>query len=104
MALRELPFRTATALSRDARHGLRVGYPLCCRNASSSTTSTTTTTHTTVSQDVETSSSLQVPPPSDELVKGYDPLARSRLRRRGKRELPPSRYVPNTGCRQWTSN
>jgi large subunit ribosomal protein L5 len=91
MALRELPFRTATVLSKDVIHGMRIGYSLCRRNASSSTT--TTTTNTTPGLEVESASSLQVPPPSDELVKGYDPLARSRLRRRGKRELPPSRYV-----------
>lgn len=79
MALRELPIRTAAALSRDARPMIRGALPLCRRNASCDAV-----------REVE-SSSFEMPPPSEELVKGYDPVARSKLRRRGKKELPPSR-------------
>ncbi|KAF2023019.1 ribosomal protein L5 [Setomelanomma holmii] len=81
MALRELPFRTATAISKDARPIVRAALPLCRRHASSE-----------AGKEVESSSSLEVPPPPEELVKSYDPVARSRLRRRGNKELPPSRY------------
>jgi large subunit ribosomal protein L5 len=35
-----------------------------------------------------------VSPPSQELTKEFDPVARSRLRRRGNKQLPPSRYGP----------
>ncbi|KAF1833251.1 ribosomal protein L5 [Decorospora gaudefroyi] len=81
MALRELPHRTVTVLCRDARPGLRAAQPLFRRNASSEAV-----------QEVESTSSFEVPPPSSELVKEYDPVARSRLRRRGNKQLPPSRY------------
>ncbi|KAH3958231.1 hypothetical protein HBH64_248500 [Parastagonospora nodorum] len=81
MSLRELPLRTASALSRDARPIVCAALPLCRRNAS-----------TDAVKEVESASSLVVPPPSEELVKNFDPVARSRLRRRGKNELPPSRY------------
>ncbi|KAH8725407.1 ribosomal protein L5 domain-containing protein [Phaeosphaeriaceae sp. PMI808] len=78
MALRELPCRAMAVLGRrDARL-------LCGRNYSSEAV--------TVVGDVEAASSLQVPPPSAELVRGYDAIARSKLRRRGNKELPPSRY------------
>ncbi|KAJ4366854.1 54S ribosomal protein L7, mitochondrial [Neocucurbitaria cava] len=83
MALRELPFRTAAAFCRDARPAIRVAEPLFRRNASSE-----------AAREVESASSLEVPPPSEDLVKDFDPVARSRLRRRGKKELPPSRYAP----------
>ncbi|KAF2854174.1 ribosomal protein L5 [Plenodomus tracheiphilus IPT5] len=78
MALRELPLRTATALCRPA---LRVAPPALRRSASSRAV-----------QDLEASSSLDVPPPAGDAVKDYDPIARSRLRRRGNKQLPPSRY------------
>ncbi|KAF2128659.1 ribosomal protein L5 [Dothidotthia symphoricarpi CBS 119687] len=81
MALRELPSRTLTALCRDARPAVRATQPLCRRNASSD-----------AAQEVESASSFEAPPLAEELVKDYDPMARSRLRRRGKKELPPSRY------------
>ena len=81
MVLRDVPFRAATALSRHVRSATRAAQPLLCRHASSEAV-----------REVESASSLEVPPPSQELVKGYDPVARSRLRRRGKQELPPSRY------------
>jgi hypothetical protein len=80
MAMRELPFRTAAAFGKEARRAIRVVHPLCRRNASSEAVG-----------EVESSSSFEVPPPSEELVKGYDAVARSRLRRRGNKELPPSR-------------
>jgi large subunit ribosomal protein L5 len=81
MALRELPYRTASALCRDARPALRATSAFAPRYASSDAT-----------KEVELSSSLEVPPPSADLVKDYDPVARSRLRRRGNNSLPPSRY------------
>jgi large subunit ribosomal protein L5 len=81
MALRELPLRTAAALGKDARAAIRTALPLCRRHASSDAV-----------RDVESSSSFEVPPPSEELARSYDPVARSKLRRRGKKELPPSRY------------
>lgn len=78
MALRELPLRTATALCRPA---MRIAHPAVGRNASTSAV-----------HDLEASSSLEVPPPTADLLKDYDPVARSRLRRRGHSQLPPSRY------------
>ncbi|KAH9872967.1 hypothetical protein J1614_005362 [Plenodomus biglobosus] len=78
MALRELPLRTATALCRPA---IRIAHPAVGRNASTSAV-----------HDLEASSSLEVPPPTADLLKDYDPVARSRLRRRGNKQLPPSRY------------
>src|SRR4051812_17438508 len=86
MALRELPllplrFRTIAALSKDVWPATGVMRPCSRRNAS-----------TDAVREVEASSSLEVPPPPEELVRGYDPVARSRLRRRGNKELPPSRY------------
>ncbi|OAK94816.1 50S ribosomal protein L5 [Phaeosphaeriaceae sp. SRC1lsM3a] len=80
MALRELPVRTAAAvLGRTC-----AARPLCHhRNAS---------TASAAMADIEPASSFQIPPPSADVVKAYDPVARSRLRRRGKKELPPSRY------------
>jgi large subunit ribosomal protein L5 len=87
MALRELPFRTAAAIAKDARPAIRVALPLCRRHASSAAVA-----------EIESSSSLEVPAPPEELVKSYDPVARSRLRRRGNKELPPSRCEPSTTC------
>jgi large subunit ribosomal protein L5 len=81
MALRELPLRTATALCNNSRPAVRAAIPLCRRNASSEAV-----------REIEDASSLEVPPPSQELAKNYDPVARSRLRRRGNKQLPPSRY------------
>lgn len=74
--------RTAAAvLGRSTRAAL----PLCPhRNAS--------TAAAAAIEVVEPASSFQVPGPSADIVKEFDPVARSRLRRRGKRELPPSRY------------
>jgi hypothetical protein len=86
MALRELPLRTANALTRELRPTMRAMHPLCCRRRSASTDA---------GREVEAASSFTVPPLSAELVKGYDPVARSRLRRRGNKELPPSRCAPH---------
>lgn len=80
MALRELPLRTAAVLSKDVRPAIRLAQPVFRRCASSEAV-----------REVESSSFLEAPPPPSELVKDYDPVARSKLRRRGKRELPPSR-------------
>lgn len=81
MALRELPLRAASALCRHARPAIRVIAPACRRNAS-----------TEAVRDIENSSSLEVPPPTGDTVKDFDPLARSKLRIRGNKKLPPSRY------------
>ncbi|KAF1957656.1 ribosomal protein L5 [Byssothecium circinans] len=81
MALRELPFRTASAFCRDARPALHAIRPSSRRNASSEAI-----------KEVEDSSSFSIPPPSVDAANTFDPIARSRLRRRGKRELPASRY------------
>jgi large subunit ribosomal protein L5 len=78
MALRELPLRTANALARDAPRALP---PLGRRHAT-----------TDAGRDIEAASSFAVPAPARELVQDFDPVARSRLRRRGNKELPPSRY------------
>ncbi|KAH9859890.1 hypothetical protein IAQ61_011672 [Plenodomus lingam] len=78
MALRELPIGAVMALSRPA---VRILPSAMRRNASTSAV-----------QDLEPSSSLEVPLPTPDLVKDYDPLARSKLRRRGNKQLPPSRY------------
>lgn len=86
MAMRELPLRTATVLGKSARPAIRTAAPLLRRNASSEAV-----------KEVEDASSFEVPPPAEELVKSYDPVARSRLRRRGNKQLPPSRYGPSYG-------
>ncbi|KAF2114829.1 ribosomal protein L5 domain-containing protein [Lophiotrema nucula] len=81
MALRELPLRAASAFCRHSRPVLNAAAPSTSRCAS-----------TEALQDVQSSSSFEVPPPSEELVKGYDPIARSKRRRLGKKPLPQSRY------------
>ncbi|KAL1608399.1 54S ribosomal protein L7, mitochondrial [Paraconiothyrium brasiliense] len=81
MALRELPFRTASGLCREVRPALHAVRPSLRRNASAGAL-----------QDVEDSSSFAIPPPSKDLVQNFDPIARSRLRRQGKKQLPASRY------------
>ncbi|OAG21137.1 50S ribosomal protein L5, partial [Alternaria alternata] len=81
MALRELPFRTAAVIRNNTRPAIRAAAPLCHRNAS-----------TEAVREIEDASSLEIPAPSQELAKNYDPVARSRLRRRGNKQLPPSRY------------
>ncbi|CAI6334027.1 unnamed protein product [Periconia digitata] len=81
MALRELPFRTASTLLRDARPAICAAPPASCRYAS-----------TEAVKQVEDNSSFSIPPPSEQLAKTFDPIARSRLRRRGGKQLPPSRY------------
>lgn len=85
MALRELPFRAASGLCREVRPALHVVRPTLRRNASAAPL-----------QEIEDSSSFTVPPPSKDLVQNFDPIARSRLRRQGKKQLPASRYcIPN---------
>ncbi|PVI03448.1 ribosomal protein L5 [Periconia macrospinosa] len=81
MALRELPFRTAATLFKDARPAIRAAQPTSCRHAS-----------TEPIKEVEDASSFSIPPPSEELAKSFDPIERSKLRRRGKEPLPPSRF------------
>ena len=82
MALRELPYRTATALCRDVRPTVPAIQPLFRRNASSDAAA---------AKEVESTSFLEAPAKPDEAVKDFDPIARSRARRRGKKQLPPSR-------------
>ncbi|KAH8633801.1 hypothetical protein IG631_12436 [Alternaria alternata] len=86
MALRELPFRTAAVIRNNTRPAIRAAAPLCHRNAS-----------TEAVREIEDASSLEIPAPSQELAKNYDPVARSRLRRRGNKQLPPSRYGVQIG-------
>lgn len=81
MAMRALPLRTAVALASSARPAVRAALPAPGRNASSQALA-----------EIEDASSLQTPPPPAELAQDFDPVARSRLRRRGNRQLPPSRY------------
>lgn len=80
MALRELPYRTAAALCRDARPAASAIQPLFRRNAS-----------TNAAPDVESTAFVDAPAKPEEAVKDFDPIARSRARRRGKKQLPPSR-------------
>ncbi|KAL6706716.1 54S ribosomal protein L7, mitochondrial [Coniothyrium glycines] len=82
MAMRELPLRAASALCRDARPAARAVHAVSRRNASSEASV----------RDIEDSSSHAIPPPAEDLVQDFDPVARSRLRRRGNNHLPPGRY------------
>ncbi|KAF2175288.1 ribosomal protein L5 [Zopfia rhizophila CBS 207.26] len=78
MALRELPYRAASVIYRDVRPAVSSIRPSCRRSASTDTV-----------LDLQSSSSLSVPPLSEDIAKGYDPVARSKAR---KGKLPPSRY------------
>jgi large subunit ribosomal protein L5 len=49
-------------------------------------------------QAVESTSFLDAPAKPEEAVKDFDPIARSRARRRGKKQLPPSRYGTMGKC------
>jgi large subunit ribosomal protein L5 len=80
MALRELPYRTAAALCRDARPTVSAIQPLLRRNASSD-----------AAHDVDSTSFLDAPAQPEAAVKDFDPIARSRARRRGNKNLPPAR-------------
>lgn len=82
MALRELPFRSASTLLNNLRPAIPRVTPASCRYAT-----------TDAVKQVEDSSSFAIPPPSEEFAKTFDPIARSRLRRRGNKQLPPSRYI-----------
>ncbi|KAL2052794.1 hypothetical protein ABVK25_007035 [Lepraria finkii] len=44
---------------------------------------------TELSEDVDPTSSMQIPGPSEEHIKQFDPIARSRRR---EKQLPSSRY------------
>ncbi|KAF2012740.1 ribosomal protein L5 [Aaosphaeria arxii CBS 175.79] len=83
MALRELPLRAAAVFSRDAR-------PILC--AFGSSLSSRRNASTDALQAVETSSSFTGSAAAVEAPKDFDPIARSKARRRGKKYLPPSRY------------
>ncbi|KAF2202647.1 50S ribosomal subunit L7 [Delitschia confertaspora ATCC 74209] len=78
MALRELPLRAFSAVCRDLRPVVPSLRSSARRNAS-----------TDAVQELESSSSLTVPPPSQDVAKGFDPVAQSKARD-GK--LPSSRY------------
>lgn len=82
MALRELPFRTATALCRDAQPAASALQPLFRRHAS-----------TDAAHQVESTTFADAPAAPEDVVKDFDPIARSRARRRGNKQLPPSRYA-----------
>jgi len=75
LPLRRLPLWTASTASALFRPAT------CCRHVSSHAV-----------QDLEAATSLAVPPPAADAVQAFDPVARSRLRRRGNKQLPPSRY------------
>lgn len=82
MALRELPLRAASALSRTPRSFLCAFHPHNHRNASSSALN-----------QIQPESSFSAPPPSQDVVKAYDPVSQSKARRSKRRGgLPPSRY------------
>lgn len=81
MALRELPYRTATALCRDARPTATALQPLFRRNASTGA----------AAPEVETTSFAATPAEPEAALKDFDPIARSRSKRRGNKQLPPSR-------------
>ena len=80
MALRELPFRAASGLRGSLRPAVHAARPSLCRNASAP-----------AMHDVEDSSTFTAPPPSKNVVEGFDPIARSRQHRQGKKHLPASR-------------
>ncbi|KAF2273780.1 50S ribosomal protein L5 [Westerdykella ornata] len=80
MALRDLSLRTASLFGRNARPAVHAVCPSFCRNASLEAV------------ELETASSLEVPPPPVEAAQNFDPIARSRARRLRKKPLPPSRY------------
>ncbi|KAF2259602.1 ribosomal protein L5 [Lojkania enalia] len=81
MALRELPSRAASTCSRSLRPAILALGPSFRRNAS-----------TDALKDVEPASSFDLPPPAEDAAQGYDPIARSRRRRLGRKPLPQSRY------------
>ncbi|ORX96300.1 ribosomal protein L5 domain-containing protein [Clohesyomyces aquaticus] len=78
MALRDAPWRAASALCRHTRPAISTLPPSCRRNAASQ-----------AAAEVESTSSFAAPPPSPEVAKGFDPVARSRA---SNKKLPPSRY------------
>ncbi|KAF2488614.1 50S ribosomal protein L5 [Lophium mytilinum] len=78
MALRELRSKTVSALWRDLRPCASSARPNGLRHASSNPL-----------DDLESSSSLSTPPPSNDIIKSWDPVVRTRSR---KIQLPPSRY------------
>ena len=80
MALRELPYRAANALYRDARPTVSAIQPFLRRNAS-----------TDAAREVESTSFADAQAQPEAAIKDFDPIARSRARRRGNRQLPPSR-------------
>lgn len=83
MALRDLPIAFSKLLLRDAPRRLPAAACRTRRHAS-------TKASTKDLADLEPSSSLVIPGPSEEVVKSYDPVKRAEARRR---ELPPSRCV-----------
>ncbi|OCK78836.1 50S ribosomal protein L5 [Lepidopterella palustris CBS 459.81] len=80
MALRELPSKARSSIWRDVRPCLFSAKPCFNRKVS------TSANHL---EDLESSSSFSVPPPSEDIVKSYDPVAQSKIR---ENQLPPSRY------------
>lgn len=86
MALRELPYRTATALCRDARPAIQPTWrSLFCSHAS------TAASTAAAAPEVETTSFADTAAEPEAAVKDFDPIARSRARRRGNKQLPASR-------------
>ncbi|KAH7122429.1 ribosomal protein L5 domain-containing protein [Dendryphion nanum] len=89
MALREIPMRTASALSRELRPALCAVRP---SSSSSSSSSSRRNASTDALKEVQSESSLSAPLPSEDVIKAYNPLEQSRLREPNKRGLPSSRY------------
>lgn len=80
MALRELPLRAASGLCGTLRPAVHAARPSLCRNAS-----------VPAVHNIKDSSTFAAPPLSKAVVEGFDPIARSRQHRQGKKHLPASR-------------
>ncbi|KAF2841592.1 ribosomal protein L5 [Patellaria atrata CBS 101060] len=78
MVLYELRTGAPAILRRDAQ-ALFQSTRTCCRRYASST----------ATEELEQTSSFSTPDPSEDIIKNYDPIARSRKR---SVQLPPSRY------------
>ncbi|KAI9700356.1 MAG: hypothetical protein M1836_002371 [Candelina mexicana] len=84
MACRRVPGSLSFLCTRQPPLARPTITPIQRRSASTETPATLE-----VSEDVDPSSSFQTPPPSEDTIQSFDPVARSRSR---TKELPPSRY------------
>ncbi|KAI9836739.1 MAG: hypothetical protein M1837_003252 [Sclerophora amabilis] len=85
MALRDLPFRLSSQVSRHARP---VVGPVRFLNASRKASAATAPAED-AADDLDLSSSHPLPGPSEEVIRTFDPVKRSRRR---SKQLPSSRY------------